>query len=445
MDKAIINYLKNRRIAILGFGREGKSSYDLIRKHLPNKEIVVLDQNPKAINGYHDPHLHLISDSYLAKLDDFELVLKTPGISLIGRKYQTEISSQFDLLTRFTNLKVIGISGTKGKSTTSSLLYEVLKDQNKNSFYVGNIGIPIFTKIEQFKSDSLIVAEISAYQLADLRKSPSIGVLLNLYEEHLDYFKTLTNYYQAKFKMFQFQTVGDYSLYNADCQPLHDLVTKTSLKSHLIPLSKSMIQDNRLLITDKYFYDWNQGQKLIGYYNKINVLFVLKIAAILGLDLPKAEAVIRNFEPLEHRLNLVGVYNGIQFYDDTLATVPEATLNSITALPNLQTIIIGGKDRHINYDNFINQLRNSQLKYIICQPETGFQIYQQLKKGTQKVFYFKTMAAAVRKALVVTEKGQACLLSPAASSYNAYADYLAKSQDYLNCLNKFGTQKATKF
>lgn len=442
MYKEIIEYLKNKKIAILGFGREGKSSYNLIRKNLPLKEITILDQNQDALKNINDNNLNLVCDNYLDKLNDFDIVIKTPGISLINKTYTTEITSQFDLLLRFTKVKLIGITGTKGKSTTSSLIYEIIKNQKENTFYVGNIGIPVFDYIEQFNENSLVVAEMSAHQLNDLHNSPHIGIILNLFPEHLDYFYTLDNYYNAKLNMFKFQNNNDYALYYDKNETLNKYVNDFNIASNKITISEDNIENEEAVLDNKKLYDFKKGQKLEGLFNKIDIIFALKVASILELDLIKAENVIRNFTTLPHRMECVGTYKEISFYDDTLATIPDATMNSVKALEKVDTLIIGGMDRKIGYDTFISDLANSNVSNIICQPDTGKYIYEKLSemKLNKNLFYIETMEEAVQKAYEITKKGMYCLLSPSAPSYNVYKNYEEKSAKYIECIKKYGLQ-----
>lgn len=435
MYNEIINYIKNKNVAILGFGREGKSTYKFIRKHLKDKMLTVLDQNKNATSDINDDNLTLISDNYLDYIDKYDLVIKTPGISLIGKKYNAEITSEVDLLTRFVPVKLIGITGTKGKSTTSSLIYTVVSDQLKNTFYVGNIGIPIFDYIEKFTPDSIVVAELSAHQLNDIKNSPHIAIILNLFEEHLDYFHTLDNYYNAKLNIFKYQNKNDYALYYSDNEELTNRVKKINSLAKMIPLNQKMLLNDEIKIDD-YTYFFNKGQYLIGDYNKIDIMFSLYVAKILNLNLKRCEKVIRNFKPLEHRLELINGGN-IKFYDDTLATIPEATLNSIKAIKDLETLIVGGKDRNIDYTNFVHELVNTSVKNIICQPDTGKYIYENLKNSNKNVYYVEELEDAVILAYKITGKDKSCLLSPAASSYNKYQNYADKSAHFKMYIEKY--------
>ena len=437
MINKIINYLSNKKVAILGFGREGKSTLNFILKYLPNQEITIIDQN-NNLERMSNPKIHyLLGDNYLDYLNDFDLVIKTPGISLVDKKYQCEITSEFALFLENSETLTIGVTGTKGKSTTSSLIYKIIKDQKDNTFLVGNIGIPLFDYLEEFRKDSVIVAEMSAHQLYDLKKSPNISIVTNLFEEHLDYFHTLDNYYNSKLNIFRYQNEDDYAIYLEDNLELNKRVKELDLNSHIIGLSSHNIVDHKIVLDNENIFDLTEDKKIFGYYNNLNIMMALQVAKILDLDLKQAGKSIKEFEGLDHRMKLVGVVNKRCFYDDTLATIPAASINSIKSIPNVKTIILGGMDRNINYDDYIEYLRSSELKTIICQPDTGKYIYDKLKDlHTKNVFYIENLKEAVKTAYEMTNKEESILLSPAAPSYNVYKDYADKSAHYLDYIKE---------
>ncbi|MBQ4584148.1 MAG: UDP-N-acetylmuramoyl-L-alanine--D-glutamate ligase [Bacilli bacterium] len=431
MINAILDYLKDKKIAILGFGLEGKSTYNFLRRHLPNKLIAIIDQN-ETLEKMADKNVeYVLGKNYLDNLNDYEVVIKTPGICLIDKEYKCEIVSQFALLLNLTKTFVIGVTGTKGKSTTTSLIYEIIKEQKDNVYLVGNIGIPIFDLIDDFNEESIIVAEMSGHQLYDIKRSPNIGIITNLFEEHLDYFKTLDNYYHSKLNMFRYQNEDAYGIYLKDNDDLTYNIAKTNIKSTLIGLGKDNVKDNKICLEDSEVFDLNIKRNLIGDFNNLNIMMALEVAKLLNLDLEKARQTIIDFKGLEHRMSLIATVNDISFYDDTLATIPAATQNSVLAISNVETLIIGGMDRNINYDSFIDFLANSQLKNIICQPNTGKYIYEKLINKCQKnIYYIEDLEEAVNKAFEITQKNKAVLLSPAAPSYNVFKNYADKSKHY---------------
>ena len=201
MYRKIINKLKDKKIAILGFGREGKSTYKFIRKYLPEKELTILDINEINIT---DQYTNVITGkTYLKNLDIYDFIIKTPGISLKDIKDSNilnKITSQLELLLEVYKDNVIGITGTKGKSTTSSLLYEVIKKQKESVYLLGNIGTPVFDNIEEYNKDTILVVEMSSHQLEYIKVSPHIAIILNLFEDHLDHAGTLEHYHANKMK-----------------------------------------------------------------------------------------------------------------------------------------------------------------------------------------------------------------------------------------------------
>ncbi len=431
LDK-IIEKFKNKNIAILGFGREGRSTYKFLRSNLKDEKITILDKN----NTKKDDEIFkidqniefILGDNYLNNLDNFDIIVKTPGISLHNidtTKIINKIVSQCSLLLECTDFKTIAVTGTKGKSTTSTLIYEVIKAQNDNVFLMGNIGIPIFDYIDNFNKDSILVLELSAYQLEYIKKSPHISILLNLYQEHLDYFKTLDNYYNSKLNILRNQNENDYGFYLYDNNKYID----NKIKSKLFAINKDIyIKDNYIYFNKEKLYNINEKRNLLGEHNLVNIMFVLGVSYILKLNMSKVIETINNFKGLEHRMELVGTYDNITFYNDTIATIPEATINCIKALKEVDTLIFGGMDRGIDYNNFIKELNNSNIKNFICMPDTGNKIGKQLIN--KNVYYEENMEKVVKLAKKITTKGKICLLSPAAPSYNKYKNFEEKGKLY---------------
>ena len=207
MIEKLLNYLEDKKILILGFGKEGESSYKLIRKHFPEKNLFIADKNMNLLNEkielMEDPYLEVsLGENYLNGIEEYDLIIKAPGISLKDvdlTNIENKITSQLELFFEYTDVYKIGITGTKGKSTTSSLMYKVLIDQGKASFLLGNIGEPIFNYIELIENDSIVVLELSSHALEFVKRSPNIAILLDIYEEHLDHYKSFERYIEAKF------------------------------------------------------------------------------------------------------------------------------------------------------------------------------------------------------------------------------------------------------
>jgi UDP-N-acetylmuramoylalanine--D-glutamate ligase len=189
----IIDKLNSKHVAILGFGKEGKSTYAFIKKYCYNTKVTILDSNDireDFSKEFDDNPDFVIGQGYLSNLDKYDLIIKSPGITLKDidiTPFKNKITSQIELLLEVYKSNCICVTGTKGKSTTSSLIYQILKDQGKDTYLVGNIGEPVLNNIDKYKEDTIIVIELSSHQLEFLKVSPHIGIVLNLFEDHLDH------------------------------------------------------------------------------------------------------------------------------------------------------------------------------------------------------------------------------------------------------------------
>lgn len=440
MYNKILEHLKNKKIAIVGFGREGKSTYKFIRKYLNNQELEILDGNEKLLELNeelkNDKNLKIITGkNYLDNLEKYDLIIKSPGVKfkdLDISKFEDKITSQLGLTLDFYKQNVIGITGTKGKSTTTSLIFKVLKDQGYDAYLLGNIGIPIFDYIEKFNENSKLVIEMAALQLEYVKTSPHIGIILNLFEEHLDFFKSKEHYFLAKLNMFKYQDNSDYGLYTSSNETLDKYVQNGNYITNLIDINKEFkIENNYVIYDNKKIYDSNSERLLLGKHNLTNIMFVLRLSELLKLDLQKTINTINQFKPLEHRMEYVATINGVKYYNDAIATIPEATINCVEALKDVDTIIFGGMDRGIDYNDLINFFNKSKIKNFICMPDTGYKIGKEIK--SKNVYMVETLEDAVKKAKEVTKN--ICVMSPAASSYNAFKNFEEKGRIYKELVN----------
>lgn len=446
MYKRIIDKLKDKNVAILGFGKEGISTYKFIRRHLDQK-ITIIDKNElvkQNENLVNDLNIDfVVGDNYLDNLDKYDVIIKSAGVSLKNidtTNLINKLTSQYGLLLEDTSFFTIGVTASKGKTTTTSLIYEVISSQRENTFLLGNMGRPPLDYIESFTKDSILVIELAALQLQYIKKSPNISCILNLFLEHLDYFGNEENYFLSKLNIFKYQTSNDYSIYFKDNETLNNYVNNLNLKSKKISVSfndgEVKLIDNLVYYNDKILYIDDNKRQILGKHNLENIMFALVISEILNLDINKTVNIINNFKPLEHRMEYVGIFNGIKFYNDAIATIPEATINAIEALKCVETLIFGGFDRKIDYTKFIEYLNNSNIKNFICMPDTGYEIGKKLKGN---VYFIEELSDAVSKAFDVTKTG-ICLLSPAASSYNKFKNFEQKGtlfKEYIKNTTKF--------
>ena len=388
-----------------------------------------------------DKNVFFISgDNYLDNLDKFDYIVKSPGVNIKDidiSSFKERITSQLELLLEVYRDNIIGVTGTKGKSTTSSLIYEVLKDQGKDTYLVGNIGIPVLSEIDKYKKDTILVIEMSTQQLEFVKTSPHIGMILNLFQDHLDLTGTLEHYHNNKMNMFRYQNENDIAMYSSDNDYLIAKMKEYDYKAikYDVRFDYENITDNSIRIKDGKVYlgkelIYEDGErKLIGDHYLKDIMFVMGVAKILGLDLEKAKESIANFGGLKYRMECIGKYDGIIFYNDTIATIPEATINAIKALKTVDSLIFGGMDRNIDYSEFVKFLENSEISNLICMPTTGNKIGKLLEKK-KKVFYADTLEKAHEIAVKETKKDMICLLSPAAASYEFFKNFEEKGKKF---------------
>ena len=401
MKQDIINYLKDKRILILGYGREGKSAVNFIQQNLPNAEFAIADQNELAIDGVQV----FCGADYLDAVKDFDIVIKSPGIptrNFVAADQIQKITSLTDLFLRFRRNTIIGITGTKGKSTTASLTHHILKTAGKDTILVGNIGIPCFDALEQIQDETIIVYEISCHQLEFVKASPQIAILLNLYEEHFDHYAKPEDYFVAKKNIFRFQTANDTLIYGDIFQHAsHEEID--SLPMHKIDI-----------------------------YHDIGIPREQIHTHLVGEP-------IESFRGLPHRMEYVGEYRGIKFYNDSIATAQEAVINAVKALKDVDTLILGGMDRGLNYQPLVDFLCKSQVSNVILLPNTeqSFQKLFDKTPHTLKITHAANMADAVDVAYEVTAKNHICLLSPAAASYGFYKNFEERGADFCNLVKNY--------
>lgn len=431
MPQALLDYLAPKRILLLGFGREGKSTYQYIRRHFPEKELAIADQNPVTLQDA-NVALHCGPD-YLDAVGRYELVIKSPGISVRGLALspQVEMTCQLDLFLRFARCRVVGITGTKGKTTTSTLIYSILQAAGVESCLIGNIGVPVFEDIDAAETMTAVV-EMSSHQLEFTSVSPHIAVLTNLYPEHLDHYNGFAGYANAKMNIARRQKAGDFFLCN-DQQDLSEFLDLRALPSTVLRVGEK--GDTPFL--RKLLYC---NPHLRGAHNRQDIRFAAATAQCLGIGREAVLQGVEAFKGIEHRMEYVGEYQGISFYNDAIATIPHAVMCAIDALEHVDTLIFGGMDRGLDYAAFEEALAASPVRNLIGLPETGRQILASLRTwGTGKnLVQAADMRQAVEAAYTYTRPGAVCLFSPAASSYNVYKNFEEKGRHFKNLVRAYG-------
>jgi UDP-N-acetylmuramoylalanine--D-glutamate ligase len=430
---------KDKKILILGFGREGKDALLFLRKLFPSKKIGIADQNENCKNlKIQDKNIiwHLGKD-YLRAISKYDLIIKSPGIPIhlpeVEKAYkEKKITSATEIFFKFFPGKIIGITGTKGKSTTTYLIYKILKAKLNSVYLVGNIGRPPLKVLLSAKKNSIAVFELSSHQLYNLCYSPHIAVFLNFYPEHLDYYKDVEEYLNAKANITLWQTSEDFLIYN----PRNKEVKKVALisKAQKIPLyfPEKIVKECGI-----------QKTKFAGNFYSLNMAAAIKVGEILKIEKKVMKKVIENFKPLYHRLEFVGEFKGIKFYNDSLSTIPETTIFAIrTFKDEIGSLILGGFDRGVSYTKLAKEILKRKIPLLIFFPESGDRIWREILKFSKnklpKAFLVQSMKDAVKIAFSFTKKGKICLLSPASPSFGLFRNYKERGNLFKKYVKYYG-------
>lgn len=407
-NSIIFKRLRGKRILILGFGREGKSSLAFIKKYLPHAIVGVADKNAEALKDLSGVATYS-GENYFDAINDYDIVLKTPGISLLGKNVDlSKITSQTDLFLEEFHSQIIGITGTKGKSTTSTLIYHLLKESGRDTILAGNIGIPIFDIIEKVSNKTIVVFELSAHQLQFIHRSPHIGILLNVFEEHLDHFGTFEAYRDAKLNIIRKMDDGDWAVTNDDfCYEADKMMIKS-------------------LNYQYYDFDVNWDDvPLKGDHNRLNIKAALCAINAFGISADEVTPYLYTYKPLEHRQELVGTFGGVTFYNDSISTIPQAAIAAMQTIKNVTFLLLGGFDREIDYTPLIEYLTKNPVKHILYTGKAGNRMFEMLQAAGYQgdIKNFKDLNEAFEIIKCLSKNGDVCLLSPAAASYDQYKNF----------------------
>ncbi len=450
--------MKGKTVAILGFGMEGQSTLRALSPLLPDISLMVCDRNdalalqyPGALNqgGSYD---HLIQwhfgTTYLDSVHLADIIIKSPGIpfrELDSKQLPGEVTSQTELFVRMYREKITGITGTKGKSTTASLLYHLLKHAGKDALLVGNIGVPPFDLMGDITENTSIVYEMSSHQLEHIKSSPSKAILLNIYQEHLDHYPNYEHYRAAKFNIARWQQAGDILVYNPEIpnmdtclSQVHELVCKISLAKdtddrnwiatdgdQVVCHMPGMSIDTRVDVSQR---------NLPGIHNLLNIGAAAAMALAAGISPDEISGAVRVFNGLAHRLEFVADIHGVRYVNDSISTIPESAMAAIEAFPDTKTIILGGLDRGIDYLPFMQYLANSSVLNMVFMGDAGKRMFdianQQAGLQHKHVRLVKSLEEAVLWAAKTSSPGDVCLLSPAAASYNEFANFRERGNTF---------------
>lgn len=433
--------LAKLRVGVWGAGKEGCSIIRYLQRIFPGKAITVINDQQPASSVMDELLLHghveyqPASELNTGKIP-VDIIIKSPGVS----RYRSEIEkakAHGIRLTTATNLwlgevcgksRVIVVTGTKGKSTTSSILAFLLRKAGLDVASGGNIGVPLTDLLQQEHAFAVYVAELSSYQLSDLDVWPEMGVMINLYPEHIDWHGTTQRYYQDKLNLFSPE---------GNCIPVLNYQDAT-IREHTSHLHNAVyfnapwnihVENNHVMDGTQFILSGND-LKLKGKHNLLNICAALTVVKQMGIDIYGIAGELSGFCGLPHRLEVIGRRDGLTFVDDSISTTPESTIAALEAFAEFPiTLLLGGKDRRQDYATLAKHLYKQQINAIITMHENGGRIADDIAgqlvqmRNPPVIIREKNLEGALAKAEAITPQGGIVLLSPAAPSYDAYRDF----------------------
>jgi UDP-N-acetylmuramoylalanine--D-glutamate ligase len=421
-----------KKILIIGYGVEGKAVEEFLKKHCPDAEVGIADQKD--------------GDTYLDRQHEYDLGIKSPGVkpSLIKIPYTTATN----IFLQNCKGKIIGITGTKGKSTTTTLIYEMVKHAGKEVYIGGNIGEPLINELDKITDQSWVVMELSSFQLQEITKSPHIAVVLMITSEHLDYHATTTEYVDAKRNILRFQTPQDYAVINRDYLASNESDIHTNGQIYHVSIEREVdegcfVKDKKIIVREEFAQNQNYNEeiidvkdiKLLGKHNLENACAAIMAASLAGVSKEAMISVLKTFTGLEHRLEYVATVYGVVYYNDSLSTVPEATIAGLETFDgNVETLIAGGHDRGKDYKELGEYIAKSTIQTLILFLPSGARIWEAIVaaggENNIKKHTVTSMHQAVFLASEETSSGKICLMSPGAASFGTFKNYKDRGDQF---------------
>ena len=434
--------LGRKKICMLGFGIENQALVKFLIDKKIDCEITICDVRKNIIKtqnfAFLRKHKNIrwrLGKNYDKNLIDFDIVFRIAGYPLFSpeiiktKKSGVEISSPTRLFFELCPTKnIIGITGTKGKGTTASLIYKILKASGKKVFFGGNIGIPIFNFFQKIKKNDWVVLELSSFQLEDLHISPKIAVITNFSKEHLapadpnnpNYHKTLKSYWKAKMNIIKFQHKRNYAILNHKFK----ITNSKQIINSKLQIPKT---ENKIIYFDKS----NLLSKLIGNHNKENIAAAVEIAKIIKIKKGVIQKTVARFKGLKHRLEFVKITEGVKYYNDSFATTPEATITALKSFNQQIILLAGGADKGSNFKKLAEEIKK-RVKFIVLFKGKAT---QRLKKEILKTGFLKNkiiqadnMKDALKAAQNNSKKNDIILLSPACASFGIFKNYKERGE-----------------
>ena len=446
--------LRGRQIALLGLGVENRALAQFL--HGRGVKFAVCDAREEVAQGRDLWHSSVdawyLGPDYLDRLERFELIFRTPGISCLharlrrARASGSKISSQTRLFFECSPAPILGVTGTKGKGTTSALIAEIFKDSSRPRVFLGgNIGVPPIGFFDELHGDALVVLELSSFQLQDLDRSPHVATVLNITEDHLDYHADRDEYIAAKRTLCAYQGPGDVVVFNRDCPQAVEMATSSAAERRLAFSIEEEVEagvwcDGESLYLRREsdasahpFCDVGDV-RLKGRHNLENVAAAATAAAVAGATDAQIADGIRRFKGLAHRLEEVGERQGVRYYNDSLATTPDAAVAAVRAFAEPLILIAGGSSKGGDFATLAKAIAEGQVKAVVLLGEEAGCIEAAIVQGGgyagEIVRDCADMGAAVEAVRRRVRPGDVVLLSPGCASFGLFVDYRDRGEQF---------------
>jgi len=443
------NFFKDKKVAVLGLGIEGKDVVNFLISH--GARVVVYDQKEKEeldFEGIDRRKIRIIcgKDYLSGGLLGYDMIYRSPGVYRYlpqlqeAEKKGIEISSATKLFFDLCPGKIIGVTGTKGKGTTSTLIYQILKESGKEVFLAGNIGKPYLELLPKLTKKSWVVLELSSFQLIDLHKSPRIAAVLNITVDHLDWHRNVGEYIMAKSNIVRYQTEKDFAVVNFDYSTSRNFEKLTKGKvfyfSRREKVKGCYVKDKKIILAvgrKENFIGDTDKLLLRGEHNWENITCAVCASRLAGASLAAIRKVVFSFKGLEHRLEFVGKFRGISFYNDSFATNPQPTIAAINSFFEPLVVILGGSDKGLDYTELGEEIVRKKVKGVVLIGQIAPKIEKSLKragflgeirKGA------KNMEMIVRQAVSLAKEGDVVLLSPGTASFDMFRNYKDRGEQF---------------
>ncbi len=424
------------KVAIVGFATEGRLNYEYWKRL--GADITICDENtdielPEGVNSK-------LGDGYLSGLENFDLIVRTAGINPekilaanagVSEKLTTAVN---EFLRVCPTKNVIGVTGTKGKGTTSTLVAKMLEAAGKEVYLGGNIGVSPMEFLDKLTTDSWVILELSSFQLSDLKYSPHIGLCLMVVPEHLNWHRDLDDYTHAKSNLFAHQNADDTAIYFADDELSHRIVSSSPGKKlcyyaepgAFVIEGKIVIDDTAICSTDEL--------KLLGRHNWQNVCAAVTAAWQAMQDITAIRAILTTFSGLEHRLEFVREIDGVMYYDDSFGTTPETAIVAIEAFEQPKVVILGGSDKGAEFDELAKAVLANDVRHAVIIGDTAIKIKSALLSAgyseENMTFNLQDMESMVRTAKQYARSGDVVLLSTGCASFGLFNDYKDRGNQF---------------